>query len=122
MILPALIIIPLVYFVSGYFHYHAIVIASGSMEPNINIGDVVIVDQKATKFDVDDVIAYKQGNIIIVHRIVRKINLGDSYYYYTKGDANSSMDDFVIEEDMIVGKVNYKIPYLGYPTIWFSKK
>ena len=121
-LIPVIIVLILIYFYSGYFRFYSIVIASGSMEPNINIGDVVIVDQKATKFDVDDVIAYKQENIIIVHRIAKKINLGDSYYYYTKGDANSSMDDFVIEADMIVGKVNYKIPYLGYPTIWFSKK
>ena len=120
-LLPFVVIIVLVYFYSGYFKYYAIVIASGSMMPNINVGDVVIVDRKSNDFDVNDVIAYKKKNLIIVHRIVKKVKVGSSYYYYTKGDANSSMDDFAIDTSMIVGKVKLKLPYIGYPTVWFSK-
>ena len=43
LIIPFIIIIVLVYFVSGYFKYHAVVIASGSMENTISKGDVVII-------------------------------------------------------------------------------
>lgn len=120
-LLPIITIFAIIYFYSGYFKFYAISIASGSMNPNINVGDIVIVDQKYTDINEDDVIAYKKDNLIIVHRIVKKVKYRDSYLYYTKGDANSKMDDFVIEADMIVGKVNYRIPYIGYPTVWFNK-
>ena len=122
--LPLAVLLVLVYFYSGYFRYFTIAIASGSMEPMIKKGDVVIADQKfdSKKLEIGQVIAYKKNGVIIVHRIVKKIKLGDSYIYYTKGDANSNMDDFVIEEDMIVGRVNHKISYIGYPTVWFNNK
>ena len=121
-IVPIGIILIMIYFYSGYFRFYAIAIASGSMSPKINKGDVVIVDQKYSYKDLEigQVIAYKKNNIIVVHRIEKKLLFGNSYLYYTKGDANHHIDDFVIEEDMIVGKVDYKIPYIGYPTIWIN--
>lgn len=122
--IPALIVLVLVYFYSGYFRFYTVAIASGSMTPNIKKGDVVIVDQKFSFNDLKEgqVIAYRKSNIIVVHRIVKKVKFGDSYLYYTKGDANNNMDDFVIEEDMIVGAVDYKIPFIGYPTVWLSER
>ena len=123
-LVPLAIIFVMVYFYSGYFRYYTVAVATGSMEPRINKGDLVIVDQKYSfdSIQIGDVIAYKREEYIIVHRVVKKVKLGDSYVLYTKGDANSNMDDFVIEHDMIVGKVNHKISYLGYPTVWFNKK
>lgn len=123
-ILPAIIIIILVYFYSGYFKYHAVAIATGSMTPNINKGDVVIID---TKYNYEslkegDVIAFKKDNYIIVHRIIKKIKINNSYVYYTKGDANNSIDDVVIEKNIYVGKEIIKIPGIGYPTVWFSER
>jgi hypothetical protein len=32
------------------------------------------------------------------------------------------MDDFIIEKDIILGKITNRIPYAGWPTIWFNKK
>ncbi len=122
LIIPLLIVIVLVYFYSGYFKYYAIAIATGSMEPNINKGDIVIVDQKAKKYKLKDVIAVKKDNVIIVHRLAKVVKISDSYFYYTKGDANNNMDDFVIEEDMIIGKVKFRLPFVGYPTVWFNEK
>ena len=76
-LIPALIIsIIAVYFTSGYFKYYMVAIASGSMTPNINKGDVVIIE-KTNKYDeieVGQVMAYKYNNVIVVHRVIRKIN------------------------------------------------
>ena len=120
-LLPIVIILSFVYLYSGYFKYYAIAIASGSMEPNINVGDVVIIDQKNREYDIGDIIAYKKDKIIIVHRIVRKIKVSNSFVYYTKGDANKSIDNYPIDEKIVLGKVNLKIPYIGYPTVWLNK-
>ena len=119
-LLPLIIILILVYFYSGYFKYYAIAIASASMNPNIKVGDTVIIDQKYNNLKINDVIAYKKNGIIIVHRIVDKIKIKNNYYYYTKGDNNKNIDNIVIKEDMIIGKAKIKIPIIGYPTVWFN--
>ena len=116
--------IVLVYFTSGYFHYHAIAVASGSMNPEIKKGDVVIVekiDDNYSSLNIGDVIAFKYEKVIIVHRIVNIVKDRGHYYFYTKGDANKKEDNFSIKEDMIEGKVNVKIPLIGLPTVWLNE-
>lgn len=122
-ILPTLLVIFLVYITSGYFHYHAIVIASGSMTPNIFKGDVVVIEKISDKknLEVGDIIAYHYNDVIVVHRLVKKIKVDNNMYFYTKGDANMQIDNYKISEDMIIGIVNVKIPYIGYPTIWIKE-
>ncbi len=120
-IIPLLIIIALVYFYSGYFKYYAVAIGSGSMHPKIKKGSIVIINQKDKSYDVGDVIAFNQKEYIIVHRIVKKITINNVNYYYTQGDANKNMDDLVLNDSLIIGKVNYNVPYIGYPTIWLGE-
>lgn len=123
-LVPIIIVLLLIYFYSGYFRFQTIAIASGSMEPQIKKGDIVIIDKKNNKKDYKkgQIIAYKKDENIIVHRIVKKVKLNDSYIYYTKGDANENIDDLLIKEKMIIGKVNHKISYIGYPTVWLSER
>lgn len=117
------LVIILVYLVSGYFKYYAIAIASGSMEPNISKGDVVIVNQDYDSKDLakGTIIAYKYNNKVIVHRINDIIKKDNIIIIYTKGDANNETDAWKVTEDMIVGTVNFKLPKIGYPTIWLNE-
>ncbi len=123
-LLPIGIILMIVYFYSGYFRFYAVAIASGSMEPKIKKGDVVIVDQKYSYKELEEgeIIAFRKDDVILVHRIAKKMKLDNSYIYYTKGDANSHMDTFIIYPDMVIGKIRYKLSYIGYPTVWFSER
>jgi len=113
----------IVYFTSGYFRYYTIAIATGSMTPNILKGDVVVIDQEYPKdnLEVGQVIAYRYNSVIIVNRLVNIIEIKDEKYYYTKGDANNAVDNYIIYEDMIMGVVDYKIPYVGLPTVWLNE-
>ena len=100
-----------------------VAIASGSMMPTINKGDVVIIEKiKTNKKDIEEgtVIAYQYNDIIIVHRLIKKVKVGNQYYFYTQGDANQEIDHYAIKEDDIIGKVNIKIPYIGLPTVWLN--
>ena len=119
----ALIIMTLVYFSSGYFKYYAIAIATGSMSPNINVGDVVII--KKTKdfesINPGDIIVYDYHDHLIVHRLVNKLKVDGKYYFYTKGDANKDEDGYAVEEEMVIGTTNIRIPYLGLPTVWLNE-
>ena len=113
----------LVYFTSGYFRFYIIAIATGSMTPNIYKGDIVVIDKKFdySSLRVGQVIAYKYENKIIVHRLVNIVNTDDTYYFYTKGDANNADDNYVIYEDTVIGVVNVRIPYIGLPTVWLNE-
>lgn len=124
LIIPTILVIIMVYLTSGYFHYYAIAIASDSMHPQIKKGDVVIIEKVSDNYDtlaIGDIIAFKYNDVIIVHRIVNIVNENDEYYFYTKGDANNNVDNFAISEDMIIGIVNYKVPYIGLPTVWLNE-
>lgn len=112
----------LIYVVSGYFRYYAIAVASGSMEPEISKGDVVIVDKNYNEINVDDVLAYMHNGKVIVHRIYKVIKNDNEYFVYTKGDANNDYDKYKVTEDMFIGVVKKKIPLIGYPTVLLNER
>lgn len=114
----------LVYFVSGYFKYYAIAIASNSMYPTFERGAVAIIkkiDENFESLEIGDIIAYHYENRIIAHRIEKIAEVNGSKYYYTKGDANESIDNYVVREEMIMGTINIYIPFIGYPTVWLNE-
>jgi len=98
-------------------------IATGSMTPNINIGDVVFV-QKVNPADIKlhDIIEYKSktDNISIVHRVIEIEKKQGGLYFITKGDNNISNDANPVFQDQVVGKVIYRMPVIGYPAVWLN--
>ena len=123
LVMSTLFVIVIIYFTSGFFRYYTIAIATGSMVPNINKGDVVIIDQRFKEKDlkVGQVIAYQLENRIIVHRLKKIVTNGEETVYYTKGDANNTVDNYAIYSDMLMGTVDTKIPYIGLPTVWLNE-
>lgn len=124
LIIPTVLVTILVYFTSGYFHYYAVAIASGSMEKAISKGDIVVIekiDKQYDKLEKGQVIAYTYHGVLVVHRIVNIIEEKGEYYVYTKGDANAKEDNYVVEQDTIMGTVEFVIPYLGLPTVWLNE-
>lgn len=121
--LPIVLTAIVIYFTSGYFKYYALAIASGSMSPKIKKGDIVIVEKVNSnyqKIKKQDVIVYEYNGSIIVHRVQQILKTNGEYYFYTKGDANSSIDNYAIDESMIIGVVKINVPYIGWPTIWLN--
>lgn len=83
------------------------IVLSGSMEPELSAGDLIIV--KATdQFTVRDVVVYQDGESLVVHRIV-DVNEDT---ITTKGDANNVADE-PISSDAIKGKVALVFPAVG---------
>lgn len=106
---------------SGIFKYRSFVIATGSMTPNINKGDMVIIkkltDEEKNNLKVGDVIAFNMDDRVVVHRIIKKYSTSSGVFYNTKGDNNNSADGYLLEIDNIVGLEKFRIRYVGYPTI-----
>lgn len=84
-----------------------LIICSGSMEPKIPTGSIVIVTNIYKSYDFGDVITYKKSEQYITHRIVSKLNRE----YITKGDANRTIDLCRVKEKDIIGKVIFVIPF-----------
>ncbi len=122
-LIPVVTTVVLVYFVSGYFRFYAIAVASGSMHPHIDIGDVVVIDQKTDKHKIElgSVIAFEYNGKIIVHRLVNVADYQNERLFYTKGDSNEEMDSWSISEEDILGEVKWKIKWIGLPTVWINE-
>ena len=78
------------------FGKKAFVIISGSMIPHIQIGDVVLVSE-TNNVAVGDVIAFRRDSSVIVHRIVKEMNINGEVMYQTKGDNNNVEDKVKVE-------------------------
>lgn len=99
------------------------VVQSGSMEPVINMGGIIMI-KPFDNYKIGDVISFgdiTKNKIPITHRIHdMKVDNG-RISYITKGDANDAPDKKVISEKDIIGKVLFDVPYLGY-AVNFVKK
>ncbi len=89
-------------------------IISGSMEPTINIDDIIITKKASSNdININDIITFKTNNEIITHRVIDIEKSGDKIVYTTKGDKNEVSDIVKIEYEQIEGKYLNKIPVLG---------
>ena len=107
--------------VSCKFTYGAIVIGSGSMQKDIDKGDVVVF-KNSKKIKVGDILVFERDNMKIVHRVVKISSKNNQNIYYTKGDANPIIDTGYVKEDKVLGKVLFKIKYIGRPTLWLREQ
>lgn len=108
---------------SNLFRYWVATIASGSMSPTIEVGDIVVVDkyyaENPQELVVGDVIVFKVKNTLYTHRIISIVVKNNNYYIRTKGDYKDNAEDsWVVLRGDIIGKVNFKIKYLGLPSVW----
>jgi len=99
------------------------VVASGSMIPELEVYDVLVVQGHVPFEDIEigDIIVFNRPsdhNRVIVHRVV-SITDDDPKTLRTKGDANPASipgTDFPITQEEYIGKVEYILPQVGYVT------
>lgn len=95
--------------------YSALIVLSGSMEPTIMTGEVIVVHAE-NDYNVGDILTYRDGSILVTHRIIEK---NDSTFI-TRGDANNTNDP-PVEKSRAVGKTIFHIPYLGKLILFVQK-
>jgi len=117
--------------------YPFLTVASGSMRPTLNIGDLIVVQGiynfsgvKAELKPNGDVIVFHSPRMegeLIVHRAVDKTQHDGLWFFETEGDANSGITDVwtgpdtwngMISEKLLVGRVIGKVPWLGYVPLY----
>lgn len=90
------------------FSWGSATVVSGSMEPAIPVGSIVLIHEQDT-YQIGDMIAYEtDSGVAITHRI---ISIQENSVI-TQGDANKKPDP-PFTDDKIIGKIEIVIPYIG---------
>ena len=104
--------------------YQLFVVESGSMQPAIKTGSVLLVQptnqvKKIASpvlmpvFEKGDIVTYLAGKNPVTHRVVDVEGTAGQFTYQTKGDANKTPDQGKVAEKQILGKVILTVPYVG---------
>jgi len=94
-----------------------VAVASGSMTPTLEVGDLVIVQAvPASEIKEGDIIVFNMPGekTHTIHRVITTETLANgTIRFKTKGDANPTEDPWITEQN-VQGRVLYRIPYIGY--------
>ena len=84
---------------------------SGSMKPVLDVGmsGIRIVPENSDQIEVGDIVSFRFGGKLIVHRVVEKGLDEEGIYFITQGDNNIFSDDKIRFED---------IEYVTVGVIW----
>ena len=108
---------------SNIFRYWSCVVGSGSMEPTINIGDIIIVDKSYSKnpqvLNKGDILVFKINDKFYTHRIIDVLYVDGEKQFITQGDREGqAVDDWIVTKNEIVGVTKMRLRYIGLPSIW----
>ena len=91
--------------------YDLYIVRSGSMEPAINVGDMVLAGPVGTGgIKPGVIISYEAGKNLITHRVLSI----DGNTLITKGDANKEPDPNPVRLSQVQSRYIFRIPYVGY--------
>lgn len=114
-------------FIPVVFGWHATVIQTGSMEPHISPGDVVVISpwEKTGPVPLGGVVQYTspaaaEPDGIERLRLHRIVEANDDGTFVTAGDANQDVDSSALERSQIIGQARLLIPWLGLPGFWLN--
>lgn len=111
------------------------VVLTGSMEPATPVGSVIYTWTQPS-YQKGDVIAFKQGNNTVTHRIVEvqkksvsslvsplsAFNSNHEVQYRTKGDANNVVDSNLVAHKEVIGKGIFSLTELGNLILFLKTK
>lgn len=119
-LVTSIISVALIWFAVGIFPVYPSVIVTGSMEPMIKPGDLVLVQKvDGAEVRLGDVIQFydPERKLYITHRVIA-FNHADKTTLTTKGDNNTSADRDPVSFGQVKGKVLKVIPKLGWLTLF----
>lgn len=92
------------------------VVLTGSMEPTIQPGEMIII-KETDNYKSNDIITYREDkNFLVTHRIIRVNEEG----IVTKGD-NNNIEDKEIKKEQILGKVIFQSKLCGFFILYLLK-
>jgi len=105
---------------TGLLGFTPTIIASGSMQPTMDAGDIAVVAKVPTDtIKPGDIIQYITPDAMIIHRVIDTTGSKGSKVFVTKGDANTQPDDPILQSQ-VLGKVLFTIPKLGWISVYLK--
>lgn len=95
--------------------FQVFTVISGSMEPTYSVGDLIYVKKVDTsKIEVGTPITFvlNENLVVATHRVVEVDR--ENQHFYTKGDANETVDGAPVHFNNVIGVPKFSVPYLGY--------
>lgn len=112
-----LVVVLILLMIAAAVRFRLYIVMSGSMEPALPVGSIVIVNTGDKKPERGDIITFRRGETIVTHRVAGK----SEGRYLTKGDANGEPDSVLTEPDRVIGTVCGWIPFPGGALLYFRK-
>lgn len=119
-ILVILVLLVLIMFVPRLIGWQNLAVLSGSMEPNISVGSMIIVKNvNPEELEAGDIITFRvSDSTLVTHRVVE--NNVETQEITTKGDANDVNDGNPVSYSNVIGELFISIPLLGYLSIYMQ--
>lgn len=106
-------------YLAPHFGWRVDAVSSGSMEPELLTGSLVITRPvEPDAIVVGDIVTFRRGTVgenTITHRVIG-IGHKSPLYFQTKGDANIQPDPFTVPAQNLVGRICFHVPHVGYMT------
>jgi signal peptidase len=101
--------------IPSFMGYKPFIVMSGSMEPTILTGDIVLARETAAEnIAQNDIIAFRTDEkTAVTHRVTEVLTENGSISFLTKGDANTGADASVVKAESLEGKFLGRISGVG---------
>ena len=117
------------WFCVGVFPIYPSIILTGSMEPLIKPGDVVLIKKITSEKEINalkegDIINYTRDDKLIVTHRIKKILIDEAgnRTFQTKGDNNKSIDGKPVQPNSVNGNIVNTIPKVGLPILFIKSE
>jgi len=111
-------------FIGPIFGWETHPVLSGSMEPALKVGGVIVTKPvKLEEVKMGDIITFQTGEQTISHRVVNIVEIDEKPWFQTKGDVNEEPDsNLVSSEGKEMRKVVFHLLYIGFIAQFLKNK
>lgn len=103
----------------SFFGYRLFYVKTGSMEPAIPTGSILVVQKRKTDITIGDIITFHSPEGVILglpntHRVIGQVQQEGTNWYQTQGDANPGPDPYLVSPENVIGKVVLVMGQTGF--------